>query len=461
MEHRPDGARWIFVFYLVLIVWAPIPLGSNRPWSWAVLEIWILLLSLAWLTGYMRGANVCGPVLHKSRPILLCAVLWIAYVWFQLLPLPIDLLAIFSPQSARWHSIAALPGAIAFAPLTLDLHATLDSACKSTAYIAFFVLSLVLLNERQRIRYVTYALILSGVMQALYGVFLSLQGTSGPATGTFVNRNHYAGYLVMCLSVGIGVLIASLSGEKSHTWREFLRNFFGWIITPKMGLRLMLVAMVIALVLTRSRMGNSAFFISLFAAGIIGLLLSKRATKSMIVLLISLMVIDVAIVGTYFGTQRVVESIGQTTLQTEDRDEVAGYAFNMWKDFPVFGAGLGSFAVVFPRYSEEGTPISYTHAHNDYLEFAAETGLIGLALLGLIVLLSFTAAIRAQHMRRDPVMRGASFAAMMGILALMIHSSADFNLQIPANALTFMLLLALAWISLYHSIADSTETRAR
>ena len=45
-------------------------------------------------------------------------------------------------------------------------------------------------------------------------------------------------------------------------------------------------------------------------------------------------------------------------------------------------------------------------------------------------------------------MRGMSFAAIMGIIAILIHSSVDFNLQIPANAATFMVLLALAWISL-------------
>jgi O-antigen ligase len=208
--------------------------------------------------------------------------------------------------------------------------------------------------------------------------------------------------------------------------------------------------MVVALVLTRSRMGNSSFFISLLVTGVIGLLLAKRATKSMVILLVSLVAIDVFIVGTYFGTKRVVDRITQTTAETEDRDEVAGYAVRMWKDYPVFGAGLGAFPVVFPRYSGDGTQQSYTHAHNDYLEFGAETGAVGLSLLALMVLMSFAAALRAQYLRRDPLMRGLSFAALMGILALMIHSAVDFNLQIPANALSFMLLLAFAWISLYH-----------
>ncbi|MCX7158623.1 MAG: O-antigen ligase family protein [Proteobacteria bacterium] len=447
MTRSPDGSGWIYALFLGLLLWAPVPLGSNRPWSWALLEVGVLLLGVAWLVGFARGKFDAGRVLVGAWPAAACFAVWLAYVWLQLLPLPVELLRLVSPESARWHIAASVPDALSFAPLTLDRHGTLDAACKSTAYFVYFLLALVLLQDRDRVRLATYAVILSGTFQALYGAFASLQGGGMAAAGTFVNRNHYAAYMVMCLSVGIGVLMASLSGTRYRSWGEFFREAVQWVITPKMGLRLLLVAMVIALVLTRSRMGNGSFFISLFATGVIGLVLSKHATKSMVVLLVSLIAIDVFIVGAYFGTQRVVESIGHTTLQTEDRDEVAGYALRMWRDFPVFGSGLGSFPVVFPRYSAEGTLESYTHAHNDYLELAAETGLLGIGLLGLLVSFSFAAALRAQQLRKDPVMRGISFAAMMGIIALMIHSTVDFNLQIPANALTFVLLLAFAWAS--------------
>ncbi len=460
MERSQAGSHWIYFLYLLLLIWVPLPLGSNRPWSWAVLEVWVLLLSMAWLVGYMRGRSFCGPILHGARPVLLCSIAWLAYVWFQLIPLPTGISAWLSPEATRWHHAASLSGTLSAAPLTLDRYATLDSACKSTAYVAFFILSLVLLQTRDRIRFATYALIASGVLQALYGAFASLQGSAGPAAGTFVNRNHYAAYIVMCLSVGIGVLIASLSGAKNHTWGQFFRNLFRWMITPKMGLRLLLVTMVIALVLTRSRMGNGSFCISLLITGIVSLLLSKRATQSSIVLIISLIVIDLTIVGTYFGTEYVVQRVSETTLQSGDRADVTRYAINMWKDYPLFGSGLGSFPVVFPRYSGEGTSVAYTHAHNDYIEFAAEVGFIGLSLLGTIVVLSYAAALRAQHLRRDPVMRGVSFAAMMGIMAFMIHGSVEFNFQIPANALTFMLLLAFGWISLLH-VDDDTKPRDR
>ena len=62
---------------------------------------------------------------------------------------------------------------------------------------------------------------------------------------------------------------------------------------------------------------------------------------------------------------------------------------------------------------------------------------------------SLGAALVAQFRRHDPLMRGMSFAAIMSVTAILIHSTVDFNLQIPANAATFMLLLALAWISLH------------
>ncbi len=455
MRQTAGGTRWIYGLYLALLIWAPVPLGSNRPWAWAVLALWVLLLALGWLVGRIRGKYSHPAMLDDARPMLWCGLYWLCYVWLQLLPLPIGILQTLSPEAARWHLAAAAPGALYAAPLTLDRYATLEAACKSTAYIAFFALSLILLRDRGRIRSAAYVLITSGVLQALYGVLSRFQNLEHVATGTFANRNHYAAYLVMCLSVGIGVMIANLSGAQSRSWGHFFRDLIQWIITPKMALRLGLVVTVVALVLTRSRMGNISFFVSLMSAGGIGLLLAKRATKSMVVLLVSLVAVDVFLVGAYFGTERVIERIAQTSTQSEDRGEVAAWTLNMWKDYPVFGSGLGSFPVVYPRYAGQKSWWTYTHAHNDYLEFGAETGAIGLSLLALMVSMSLAAAVRAQYLRRDPLMRGLSFAAIMGITALMLHSFVDFGLQIPANALTFMLLLAFAWISLYHESADS------
>ena len=455
---RPSANRGLFVCYLALIFWTPIPLGSNRPWAWAILELWVFALAVWWLAEFARGRTHRSAALNGAWPALLCGALWLGYVWLQLLPLPLDLLRILSPEAARWHAAAAWPVQSGAAPLTLDQYATLDGALKSAAYIAFFALSLALLDRRERIAAAAYTLVVSGFAQAMYGGLSALAEPGAVAHGSFVNRNHFAGYLVMCLSTGLGVLIGSLTGDVSRSWKQFFRNIIAWVLSPKMRLRLALAVMVIALVLSRSRMGNTAFFVSMLVTGGIGLLLSKRAPRSMVILIATLVVIDIFIVGAYFGVERVVERIEQTQLENERPEAVLALA--VWKDYPVFGSGLGSFRVVFPRYRGPDLSEFYTHAHNDYVEFASETGIVGISLLGLLVLMSFIAALRAQYVRGEPLLRGISFGSMMGIIALMIHSAVDFNLQIPANALTFMLVLAFAWISLYHGRFETPSTRA-
>lgn len=443
-----SAPRGLFIGYLSLLFWLPWPLGSNRPLAWAAVELWVFALAIGWLVCFMRGKVRLRSVVRGAWPALLFCALWLAYVWFQMLPLPIGLLEWFSPEAARAHIAAAQPVPPSFAPVMLDLYGGLHGALKSSAYVLFFALTLVLLDSHQRIKVSAYALLLAGFSQALYGGVVALNVMSAPAHGSFVNRNHFAGYLELCLAVGLGMLIASLTGDSARTWRQFARDLLALLLSPTMRLRLVLACMVIGLVLSRSRMGNTAFFVSLLVAGAIGLIFSKRATRSMVVLIASLVIIDIVIVGAYFGVEQVVQRIEQTTFETEDRDDVAGYALQMWRAFPVFGSGLGSFHIVFAKYPGADLGAFFDHAHNDYMEFLVETGVVGFTLLGMIVVLSLLAALRAQHLRGDPLMRGLSFGAIMGITAMLIHSWVDFNLQIPSNAMTFMYVLALAWIAL-------------
>jgi O-antigen ligase len=217
-----------------------------------------------------------------------------------------------------------------------------------------------------------------------------------------------------------------------------------------MLLRLALCILVIALTTTHSRMGNTAFFSSLLVAGAIGIVLSRHATRNTVILLASLIAIDLFIVGSWFGVEKLAQRIEATTMaEVQVREEPAAYTVKMIEDYPVFGAGPGTFYVTFPRYRPESIVSFFDWAHNDYAQMAAETGLLGLALVGLLVAMTLGVAIHAQWTRRDPLMRGMSFACIMGVASILIHSWVDFNLQIPANAALFMVLLALGWISLH------------
>ena len=344
--------------------------------------------------------------------------------------------------------------------LSVDPHASRAFLLKSAAYAGIFFLVLALASNRTRVMTLARVLVYGAVIHAVYAVLMHLADVNeehfgtmirhgGQASGTYVNRNHFAGYLELMLALGIGLLIAGLSDRRADSWKRFFSHLIEWILSPKMLLRLSLCILVIALTTTHSRMGNTAFFSALLIAGVMGILLSRHATRNTVILLVSLVLIDLFIVGSWFGVEKLARRIEATTMsEVQEREEPAKYTVDMIRDYPVFGAGPGSFYVTFPRYRPEKVVSFFDWAHNDYAQFAAETGLVGLGMMGLLVVITLGAAIRAQWLRRDPLMRGMSFACMMGVTSILIHSWVDFNLQIPANAALFMVLLALGWISL-------------
>lgn len=469
----------LFAAYLLLLIWLPLPLGSNRPWAAAIFVGWAGLLCLAYLAGLRRGAVQSGVTFNQARVAWWLLAGWLAWLTLQWLPMPPGLRQWLSPQG---FAIQGLAGNAGWTPLSLDPFATFRYWLNNLGYAALFALTLLLVNSKLRLVMLAYALVFSGLLQAFYGGIMTLSGMEygffvpkefyrGTATGTFVNRNHLAGYLEMTLAVGIGLLLATqYRKEQALGWRQHLRNLLNLVFSQKLPLRLALAIMVIALVLTRSRMGNTAFFASMLIAGLIVLVAYRHQTgsfatmfrrddtRSAVILIASLVVIDLFIVGAWFGVEQVAQRIADSSLSHDaDRIDVSRDTLALIADYPLTGTGGGSFHLAFMPYRSQAIAAYYDHAHQDYLEIMADTGLIGASLFGLFVLASLLAALKALHRRRDDLMRGMAFASIMAIVALAIHGTVDFNLQIPANAATFMVILALGWIALH---LDRQEERA-
>jgi O-antigen ligase len=254
----------------------------------------------------------------------------------------------------------------------------------------------------------------------------------------------------MCLAVGVGLMLAELSAQAAANWRDRARQLLGTLLGARARVRLALVVMVIGLVLTHSRMGNTAFFVSLTGVGGFYLLAVRRITRNTVIFFASLLVIDLLVIGNFFGIEAVAERLQQTSVEGEGRIDVFRDSLSIVRDYPLTGTGAGSFYSTYPMYDSGNTGFAfYRHTHNDYLQFASELGLPAFVLLGFGVLASLWSAIKAQLTRRDRLLQGMGFAATMAIVALLIHSAVDFNLQIPANAAMFVILLALAWVSRY------------
>ena len=445
----------VFAGLLLLLAWAPIPLGSNRALPVGILVVGAVGLVLACAWAWRGHATQAWQRLQMYRWPLGALALFAAWVWLQTANLPLAWVQALSPEATAVHS-----GVSARASLSVDVHQTLQYAALSVAYTCVFGVVALCVRDRQRLDRLAYWLVGVGVAQAvlaiaLYSVkskyFVFYTEVHHVTTlGTYVNRNHFAGLMELMLSVGVGLMLARL-GESSSTDRSWKARTVRWLrflLSGKMVLRLMLVVMVIALVLTRSRMGNTGFFAALLVVGAVTLLLTRRSAPAMVTLVASLVVVDILVVGTWVGLEKVVERVQGPQLghDIDFRADAALHVYPLLADFGLTGTGGGTFYNAYVRYRTL-LPGYFDHAHQDYLELAADFGWVGLALLGVLVLSTFWVSLLTMYRRRSALPRGMSFGVMMAIVAIAIHSTVDFNLQIPANALLTVVVLAMGWVA--------------
>lgn len=453
----------LFGVLLAILFWLPLPSGSKPQWAVGLLVALVALLGIAWLLGWLFRRVEVTRAFQQAKVFHLGFLLVLGWVWLQQCPLPADWVSWLSPRS--WLIQAAAYEALgqplpSFLTLSSDPFSTRVSAFLTLAYYLLFCLCLLLVDEARRLRQLAWLLVSVGIFQAVFGSLSTLSGLEvllfepktsylGVATGTYVNRNSFAGCLEMTLAVGMGLLIAQLNEERSSGFGEWLRNALKTLMSSKVILRAALAVMVIGLVLSRSRMGNTAFFSSLMLVGFIYIICRKKLSRGVVILFVSLLVVDLAIVSQWFGLEKVVERIEQTSMDKETRPSVSGVTLSAIQDYALVGSGVGTFYTTLPGYHDGSWKGFYDLAHNDFLQFALEFGLFAFCLLAILVLVSVWHSVQAMRLRRCRLMVGMGFSSLMGILAIMIHSSVDFNLQIPANSGYFVCLMALSVLARY------------
>lgn len=470
-EVNDAGVYWGL---LALLVWAPLPLGSNRTWAIGLLMLAVvgLLAGTGW--AWRHSAAAAFHRLYRFRwPLGLLAGM-VCLSWAQTVPLPADWVAALSPMAAAAQAPAPAM------TLSLDVFQSRLMGTLSFVYFSVFLVALLVVRSGARLEQLALALVCSGVLQAVLGavlfsmkadyrIFFS-QVTHDRMIGTFVYHNSVAAYLNLCLSMGIGLMLARLGGAKPRApnWRAALVQVIAFVLSNKMRLRLLLVVLVIALVLTRSRMGNAAFFSALLLVGAFAVVWARKTAPQTLVLIISLVIIDVLVVGTWVGLEKVVERIQDTEMTVADggkaesveaRTEAARTALAIVRDFPLVGTGGGSFYNVFLSYRTPTYGYVYVdHTHNDFVEIATDFGVLGLGLLGGLAGLTLWKSLQVLVRRRSTLPRGMAFGVAMSVVGLLIHSAVDFNLQIPANALTIVVILAMGWIA--YELPSSSGRRA-
>jgi O-antigen ligase len=277
-----------------------------------------------------------------------------------------------------------------------------------------------------------------GFAVALFGIiqYFSFNGKlywlrelryGGSVFGPYVNHNHFAGLMELIVPLGLALLLL-----RAVTRDKLL--LVGLFSIISIG----------ALFLSASRGGLLTFLSQLCLLGF--LVWARRAGRKSLALATAIILLAGAFV-TWLGVGRTFERFSQ--LWAEDishniRMLMFKDSWQIFLDHPWAGTGVGTLVTVYPQYASNDHGMVVDHAHNDYLEMLAETGLIGaLCSLAFIVLLFRFALVNLQS-DQSRFLLAVRAGALVACSGLLLHSLVDFNFHIPSNALLFFLLAALA-----------------
>jgi O-antigen ligase len=400
------------ILLLALLLGAPLAFGAVVPWARAGLLVSAFVLLFLWGLGCVRQ----GFVRLVWSPLYLPAAAFLV-------------LGLVQYVLHRTH----------------DLIGTREVLLLLTTSLIFFFLAgqLMALSSRRTWRWFGWVVTVYGFALALFSIlqFFSSQGliywvvkSPGMAFGPYVNRNHYAGLIEMLIPLAAGYV---LSRPPGYPWR-FLLGFT--VMVP-----------IVSLLICGSRAGLITLLAELL---ILSVLLqrwvagsTRRSLATAAILGVTLAALLFFLVDPGRFSQRLVTIANLTTSPEASlgaRRVVTLDSMRMVRDYPLLGIGLGSFRVVYPRYQSFADSSIWDHAHNDYMEALSETGLIGGLLMLAALLLFFRLAFSRVRERMQTETGWIQLGAALGACGLLVHSLFDFNLHIHANAIWFVVCVALA-----------------
>lgn len=453
--------RFVFYGLLALIAIAPLPFGSNRPWAWSILSLWVGILVLL-----DAVAAFADPVRGESRfmkRIAIPAVLFIpVIIWIVIQATPDILPAAAHPM---WGEAAAQLGRDMAAYVSIDPERTRDALMVLLAYAGVFWLAARHGRDRANAAIMLKFFVIVSTVYAIYGLAVFFGGWEkilwydktaylGDVTSTFVNRNSYATYAAMGLICSVVMLASVLARDlkKGGTRREIIRR-----VTDGAGVKAWLPVLCLmtngtALMLTHSRAGFASGMIGVLAA-LIGLLIARILPPKVAVWsaggLVFLLVAGYGLSGDILG-QRFERTEADQVIRFAVYDRV----MDAIKLAPITGYGYGTFEAGFRQFKQMSTGwATWDLAHNSYLEFGFGVGLIIFLLcLGGLITLFIKNAFGISLRHRDQIYPISGVASCLAIAG---HSSLDFSLQIPGMGICFLFIFAFGWSQSWSHQADN------
>jgi len=428
---------------MVLIGLAPLPLGSNRPFLWGLTAFAIGLTILVWAISNRRKHAEPTVTLQSMRLQAVLFGAFLLFLVFQILPIGPWLGTL---ASAGLENLDVVPHTLSLAP-----GETLLMLLRQLTYAGVFFLMLqVGSSDSQRSKSLDVLLIII-TAYAMIGIaslrmgdtILGLQKWAylGSATGTFVNRNSFATFLAFG-----GVLATTQLVDVIGLWRERRREGGALLRRSLPGVMLYSAALLLilaAVVSTQSRMGFAVILCGVLV--VLGLAVARNLRLLLgalgLVILGGLALLGLLL---FYG-EGLLTRLDALEKSTEVRMALYTQILELIALRPWGGFGGGAFASAFPLVHE--LPVSahsvWDKAHSSYLALWSEIGLIfgsiPIILLGFMALRLLTSLLAKRGSWR------AQTVALGAIVVGAVHSTVDFSLEIQANTIMFLTLIALGY----------------
>ncbi len=402
-----------------------------------------LLLTLVFSVRARGAAPLVLPVGGKLCVGLLSGTC--CYLLLQTVPMPAEWIEYLQPSAYAAYRLA--PGHFGYMPLSVDTGSTLAMCLRLLAYTGVFLLVMLLVRIPGRAACIAIVIVGCAVLQTIYGIAVRTHWGSGlwdpgftanAVSGTYVNRNHFAGLMVLAVSLCAGGLVQrGFFSAAGADWKSNVSSIISWLLSSSLWLLFALLITIGGLILSTSRGGLLAAGGGLLIAGIVSRRWGAVMHGTLLLGLIALFAIA------WLGGGTLGEKLIGQGLES-NRPLLARTTLTLIGQAPVLGGGGGTFEWRFPAVrGPELEDLHYDHAHNDYLETLADLGLFGGVLLGTVLTLGFWRIAKGLRARHDKQIKALLYGVLAALSGALLHALVDFNFRIPANAAYFFALLGL------------------
>ena len=249
----------------------------------------------------------------------------------------------------------------------------------------------------------------------------------------------------MALPLALG-LLASRIGRAQDNLRYRSRGWFRRLadtlshpsrINQTLIFSAICIAILLGIIFSRSRSGITLAMLGIFLSAIIYGFHIGGSRSSKLVVLFSVLGLALAL---EVGLAPVLERFSVEGSLEDARWSIFASSLAAIGLFFPFGSGLGTFPEVFRRFQPDEISQFVNHAHNDYIEYLFEGGLIAAVVILLFLVVYVRAWPRLLRLPRWGTLSFMQAGAGIGLLLLALHGLTDYNWHIPANAIYFALM---------------------